>query len=116
MREVGNRHETEGQLKLFGASGRARRVEVLRRLAETTLPAQAAGDARYPVRFGHCFKRIAFDAAVGARWDTVVARPFYRNASREQLRRAVDVLRQMAGAPERVRALNRQSLRYRGEA
>ena len=84
----------------------------MERLAEDTLPAKAAsGD--YPVRFDHCFKRIAYDVAVGTTWDTEVTPPFYANATPAQVRRAVAVLREMAQDPDRAAEYNRRSLRYR---
>lgn len=82
-------------------------------LAEVELPAQAKSDARYPVTEDHCFKRIAFDAAVGRKWDASVQRPFYRYATDEQLATAIDVLRSMREQPDRANALNRKSLSYR---
>lgn len=89
-------------------------VETLVDLAEQQLPAQATSGG-YPVRHDHCFKRIAYDVAVGTRWDTDVTPPFYRNASPEQIRRAVEVLREMLADPGRAAVYNRRSLRYRGE-
>ena len=89
-------------------------VETLIDLAEQQLPAQAAS-GEYPVRDDHCFKRIAYDVAVGAQWDTDVTPPFYKNASPEQIRRAVEVLREMIADPGRAAAYNRRSLRYRNE-
>lgn len=94
-------------------SDRRRLVEAMNRLAESVLPTRAADDDRYPVRFDHCFKRIAYDVAVEARWDTVVPRPFYAHASREQIARALDALQAMAETPAVAQALNRQSLHYR---
>jgi hypothetical protein len=102
------------QGRLFEPSRRARLVRLIRRRAERTLPARAEADDRYPVHHDHCFKRIAFDHAVGAQWDTVVERPFYRHAALPQLRRAAHVLREMVDRPGRAVALHRQSLRYRG--
>lgn len=89
-------------------------VETLIDLAERQLPTQAAS-GEYPVRYDHCFKRIAYDVAVGAQWDTDVTPPLYKNASPEQMRRAVEVLREMLADPERAAAYNRRSLRYRDE-
>ena len=89
-------------------------VETLINLAEQQLPAQAAS-GEYPVQHDHCFKRIAYDVAVGARWDADVRPPFYKNASPEQIHRAVEVLREMLADPRRAAAYNRRSLRYRGE-
>ncbi len=82
-------------------------------LAEEVLPRHAAS-GNYPVRFDHCFKRIAYDVAVGAQWDADVTPPFYQNATLDQIRRAVRVLREMAADPDRAAAYNHRSLRYRG--
>jgi hypothetical protein len=107
---------TSAQTRLFSSSdeaaSRSEDVRTMEVLAEEVLPEKAtSGD--YPVRFDHCFKRIAYDVAVGAKWDTEVPRPFYEHASSEQLRRAVRVLREMAADPDQAAAYNRQSLRHR---
>lgn len=95
---------------------RIEQIDEMNRLAEEVLPENAARDSRYPVRFDHCFKRIAYDAAVGAQWDTEVQRPFYRHASDAQIKDAIDTLHAMREDPERAAELNRQSLTYRNEA
>ncbi|WP_259220727.1 hypothetical protein [Salinibacter ruber] len=87
-------------------------VRTMEHLAEDILPTKAASGA-YPVRFDHCFKRIAYDVAVGAKWDTDVTPPFCANATPAQLRRAIDVLRAMARDPDRAHEYNRYSLRCR---
>ncbi len=102
------------QIRLFASSDETSSglVRTMERLAEDTLPAKAAsGD--YPVRFDHCFKRIAYDVAVGTKWDTDVTPPFCANATPAQLRRAIDVLRAMARDPDRAHEYNRYSLRCR---
>lgn len=108
--------EPQTQGRLFEPSRRAKLVQKIRHMAEQRLPALAEHDDRYPVCLDHCFKRIAFDQAVGARWDAAVERPFYRHATDRQLRRAVRALHQMAERPRRAVTLNRQSLRYREQA
>jgi hypothetical protein len=92
---------------------RIAQIDEMNRLAETVLPAKASGDDRYPVQDDHCFKRIAYDAVVGDRWDRVVRRPFYRHASDEQIAGVVRVLREMRDAPGRAVDLNRRSRAYR---
>lgn len=103
------------QARLFASHDREspERVRRMEHLAEEVLPAKAASGDK-PVRFDHCFKRIAYDMAVGAKWDTEVVRPFYRHATPEQIRRAVKVLREMAADSDRAAEYNRRSLRYRG--
>ena len=102
------------QTCLFASPGRedSEAVRTMERLAEEVLPAKAASGA-YPVRFDHCFKRIAYDVAVGAKWDTAVPPPFYKHAPPAQLRRAVTILREMVADPDRAADYNRRSLRYR---
>lgn len=46
--------------------------------------ARAAAE-RWPIRADHCFLRIAYDNAVGAKWDTVVARPAWRSLPLDRL-------------------------------
>lgn len=88
-------------------------TQKMHQLSEEKLPQKAQRTGDYPVRFDHCFKRIAFDAAACAKWDEVIERPFYSNATAEQKRRAVDVLEEMLRSPEKARQYNRQSLQYR---
>jgi hypothetical protein len=92
---------------------RIKQIDEMNRLAEEVLPSNATRDDRYPVRFDHCFKRIAYDAAVGAQWDTEVQPPFYRHASDAQIHAAIETLNAMCEDPTRAAELNRQSLAYR---
>jgi len=71
------------------------------------------GPHRATIRSDHCFKRIAYDVAVGAKWDTEVTPPFSKNTPPAQLRRAVTILREMAATPDRAADYNQRSLRYR---
>ena len=59
--------------------------------AVVRLVARAAVE-RWPIRADHCFKRIAFDTAVGAKWDTVHSRPAYSSLPIDTLAAAVAVL------------------------
>lgn len=94
---------------------RIEQIDEMNRLAEDVLPEIAGEDDRYPVRFDHCFKRIAYDASVGDRWDREVQRPFYRYATDQQIRRAIQTLKEMVDSPSRATDLNRQSLTYRAD-
>lgn len=113
------------QKTLFDGTGlsspRGRLVRDIRYLADEVLPRRAedtgSEDHReYPVEEDHCFRRIAYDAAAGRRWDEAVPPPFERHATRSQLRRARDALRAMARDANRARELNHRSLRYRGRS
>lgn len=87
-------------------------TDEIHRLSEEVLP-RAAKSGEYPVRHDHCFKRIAFDWACGAKWDTVVDQPFYKNATQRQKERALGALKQMVKFPGTAHAMNKQSLTYR---
>lgn len=88
-------------------------TQKMHRLSEEALPQKAKRTGDYPVRFDHCFKRIAFDAAAQAKWDEVIERPFYANATSAQKKRATEVLEAMLRSPEKARQYNRQSLQHR---
>jgi hypothetical protein len=86
-----------------------------RRLTEERLP--AAADQSWPVDTDHCFQRIVLDALFEDVWyDHVDGRPAHEHLSAAELQAAVgvadDLLRE--GRPL-VEALNRDSLRWRGE-
>ena len=86
-------------------------------LTREALPARAASEPGWPVRFDHCFMRIGLDHAVGQRWTDVIASPAYKEASPAQLARAVAVAEAMLeGGPEAARPLNDASRRWRREA
>jgi hypothetical protein len=107
-------------------SSRGRLVRRIGHLADEVLPrrARSAGadegtrkseKNEYPVQEDHCFRRIAYDAAVGGQWDEAVPRPFEKHANARQLRNALEALEQMARNASRAHRLNRQSLRHRKE-
>lgn len=101
-------------------SHRGRLLRHIRHLADEVLPSRArsierSGGQGYPVQEDHCFRRIAYDAAMGERWDDATTRPFVENATTAQLRKALAALEKMARAPSQAQRLNRQSLRYREE-
>ena len=80
------------------------------------LVARAAADG-WPIRADHCFLRIAYDVAVGAKWNTVVARPAWASLSLEALRAAIVVLDTIErdGCPA-LHLLNDASLAFRRAA
>jgi len=102
------------QTNLFDTDdgGRGEVVARLDRLCDRLLP-EAADAGDYPVTDDHCFRRIAYDAAVGTRWDAVVARPFVRHATDAQLDAAVRAAERMLDDPDEAVRLNRASLRVR---
>lgn len=86
----------------------------LGRLCDDVLPALATVED-YPVRFDHCFRRLAYDTAVGAEWTDVIDRPFVENASSEQLATAYRVAAWLVRAgPPAADACQESSLAHRG--
>lgn len=84
------------------------------KLTGERLPAQAT--AAWPVQDGHCFQRIVLDAVFDGRWDEHVdGRPAYERLTADQLREAITIAESMLNDPDRVRELNRASLRARDE-
>ena len=69
----------------------------------------------WPVRFDHCFQRILLDNAVGGRWRDAIASPAYRNATDEQLTRAIALGRDAIAGRSDLHDLNRRSLDWRGK-
>ena len=64
--------------------------------------------------WNHCYWRIANDNAVKGKWDIVVRRPFYKNATDKQLEDSVANLERMDKF-DAVEKLNRRSLEYRNK-
>lgn len=82
------------------------------------LPAAAREGEGWPVTEDHCFARIVLDAVFEDVWyDHVDGEPAYEHLSPAELRRAISVAEAMLErGPAHAAALNRASLRYRGEA
>ena len=86
-------------------------------LAREDLPARAAAEPGWPVRFDHCFLRIVYDNAVGGRWTDAVARPASKHLSDAQVEAATAHARAMLdGGPDVAHALNESSLAWRRAA
>lgn len=75
----------------------------------------AAAGSGWPVSADHCFLRIAYDNAVGAKWDTVVRPPAWRNLPPGALAEALRLLESMHD-PATLRRLNDRSLAFRAQA
>jgi len=82
-------------------------------LTRRVLPGIAAAH-RWPIRLDHCFMRVCLDAAIGQRWDQVVARPAIRHLSTAQLSLAIAIAERIAAQPELLPLMNRASLEMRG--
>lgn len=84
--------------------------------AVVRLVARAAAE-RWPIRADHCFLRIAYDNAAGAKWDTVHARPGWATLPPDQLAAAVAVLTRIEGEGRAaLDPLNAASLAFRRAA
>ena len=88
----------------------------LREQANERFPA-AAKTGGYPIRFNHCFLRVVYDTLFGAQWQTVLpkGKPAIHQLSEDQLRQALRIGEAVIADPETCKALNRQSLIYRGK-
>lgn len=84
-------------------------------LTREELPVMAR-DRSWPVHLDHCFQRILLDNAVGMAWREVIRPPAYRNASDQQLAKAVALGEAAARGEEDLAALNRRSLVWRGKS
>jgi len=60
------------------------------------------------------FKRLAYDTVIAQRWDNVVTRPFYKNASETSLAEAEEWGNKMYKNPKLVKRLYRFSRNIRG--
>ncbi len=100
------------------APGRDALVARYRALVLEELPRRAAAEG-WVVRFDHCFGRIVLDHAVGGCWYDVLDRrrsPAYAQLDDAALARAVAVAERIAAGGDPVlRALDRQSLAWRGK-
>lgn len=80
------------------------------------LVARAAAE-HWPIRADHCFLRIAYDNAVGAKWDTVVRPPAWRNLPLDRLAAAAAVLEQIeSDGRAALSSANAASLAWRRQA
>ncbi len=104
-----------GRHPAFATRAGETRVTLLARwnvLTRDTLPAMAPTH-QWPIRLDHCFMRVCLDAALGARWDTLVRRPAVRHLTCAQLARAVAIAERITQEPTLLPSLNTQSLHYR---
>lgn len=85
-------------------------------LTKQVMPEMAAsGLVNWPVRNDHCFQRIVLDAICGGIWYDHIARPAYKHLSAIQAERAVQLCENIISGAADIRALNRQSLIWRGK-
>ena len=86
-------------------------------LTRERLPARAASEKGWPVRYDHCFMRIVLDHLFGGAWyDHVRQRPAYRHLATEQLQRAIGLAEQIEREGAGLATeMNHQSLVWRGK-
>jgi hypothetical protein len=89
-------------------------------LTRSALPAKAAAEGDWPIRFDHCFMRVCLDTACGGRWyDSVPAGkgPAYKRMPEDVLAKAVEVAENIeAEGVETLVPLNDQSKAWRAKA
>lgn len=88
-------------------------------LTNDVLPS-LAGERQFPVRFNHCFQRIVLDNLFGRCWYEVLDRKAgaaYKQLTAAQLQEAIAIAQGIVDRPDdHIRALNQNSLRWRGKA
>ena len=99
------------------AQQRRMAVAVLDRFCDDRLPDMAAEHPdEYPVRFQHCWRRLAYDRSLKTDWRERVEQPFVENAPLGAVQRAAGVASRLAVDPPRYAwVLQESSLLYRGE-
>jgi hypothetical protein len=72
-------------------------------------------EKKYPILSfkNHCYWRIANDNACQTKWDTIVNRPYYKNASKDQLKKSINILQEIFANRNVILEYNKQSLNYR---
>ena len=113
----GGQHSYTFHYTLPQQAGRVGRDELRAALSATvTRLIQRAAAERWPIRADHCFLRIAYDSAVGAKWDTLHAKPAWRSLPERDLAAALAIAGRIEsdGLPALVE-LNAASLRWRGK-
>lgn len=84
-------------------------------LTRRALPERARAQ-RWPLRFDHCFQRVVLDEVADGVWYDRIARPAYRNLTREQARAAADLAQRLLDEGEPLLAeLDARSLARRGK-
>lgn len=92
-------------------------VEQYLHLTRTVMPALAqTSKPHWPVRNDHCFQRIVLDTICGGVWYDHIARPAYKHLGPAQAKRAVQLCDQIIAETADLKALNRQSLEWRGKS
>lgn len=87
------------------------------RLTREEMPRLAATSGKdWPVSADHCFQRIVLDAICGGVWYDHLRRPAYKNMTPDQIAAAVDLCQAIIAGDADLRALNAQSLAWRGKA
>jgi len=91
-------------------------IERLGEFCDEKLP-EKASEGGWPVRFDHCFRRLAYDAACGNEWyGCVDGDSFTQDAADEQLKRALtQAVRLYHDGPGYAWFLQEKSLLWRGE-
>lgn len=90
-------------------------IHLLSALTEKALPKRAKSSEKglYPVTEGHCFRRIAYDAACEGYWQDKVEPSFIHHADITTLSRAILAATEMLEDPDTAWTLQYKSLGYR---
>ncbi len=72
-------------------------------------------ELQWPVQNDHCFQRIVLDTVCNGSWYKHLERPAYKNLSKNQALKAVQLCEDIVAGRADLHALNRQSLIWRGK-
>ena len=89
-------------------------AEDINQLFEQDLPEKAKKEGSYPVVYGHCFRRLAYDNACEGHWKDKVPPPFIKNAPIQMLVRVLKCGNHMFLSSVYAHKLQDKSLRFRG--
>ena len=85
-------------------------------LTKEIMPQIARGPSvKWPVCNDHCFQRIVLDNVCGGPWFAHLPKPAYKNLSRDQAVRAVQLCEDIIANRVDLYDLNRKSLTWRGK-
>merc|ERR1740130_665640 len=112
--------KTDGSASLSPRKGSRQALsEEYMQLTKVELPRLAASVKGFPIRFDHCFQRVALDHAFSGCWYDHLDRkkgPAIKQISTPALTRAVAVCHRMVSeGPGTVRQFDAMSLRWRGK-
>ena len=86
------------------------------KLTKEVMPKMASDpELQWPVKNDHCFQRIVLDTICNGPWYVHLKRPAYKNLSKTEALKAVQLCEDIVAGRADLHALDRQSLIWRGK-